>query len=368
MKCIKNGINTKSQLVTNINDKMNDKMNENNYDIVFGKLMYDPNIDHLFFKSHTTENIKQITNSTRSIDYEFDSLQRKPIPIPISVPIQISKSDIIKTCWKEDVEYKQDDLVIYNNSLYLCLQSNIKISPSDTTYWQVLIRSQPPYKGIWNSVGYYKSGDIVKYNKIFYISKKESINQKPILEDYWDIFFGQKNNLLLVIFDETYGLVPRENIDEPYNTHEVKSPVEYVRLNSVRYLDESYYKLLDNRCVMFIVDGIYRITYNVTYNGTIKDVQSLAWINAGNNGHDEDKVIQYSIHRSINTTLQDKEYNREDDDEDENVNVINHTFIFPAKKEYKFYLGFKFAKYNIGLVFNLHYRTTWLSIERIGDS
>lgn len=96
-------------------------------------------------------------------------------------------------------QYYVNNFVIYNQELYYCIeQPPVGTLPTDTTYWLYLgLRGLKGAPGLdvvmkygWNNSTQYSLNDLVIYNNNVYVATQPNINVTPGSGDIWMLFFG----------------------------------------------------------------------------------------------------------------------------------------------------------------------------------
>lgn len=81
--------------------------------------------------------------------------------------------------------YNKNDVILYNNSLYICIQDNSPASAiNDTTKFVQAIKGITP-KGAYDSSATYGLNDIVIYNNSAYICKVDGVTELPTDTTKW---------------------------------------------------------------------------------------------------------------------------------------------------------------------------------------
>ena len=81
--------------------------------------------------------------------------------------------------------YGKNDVILYNNSLYVCIQDNSPASDiNDTTKFVQAIKGITP-KGAYDSSATYGLNDIVIYNNSAYICKNDGVTELPTDTTKW---------------------------------------------------------------------------------------------------------------------------------------------------------------------------------------
>lgn len=101
--------------------------------------------------------------------------------------------------WDNTKDYKVGNFVIYNDEIYLCIQDNINILPSDTVYWSYLglvgekgnNAVQTDFRYNWTSSDSYDTNSVVMYDKNLYYALRPNINKTPTTNPQdWAIFIS----------------------------------------------------------------------------------------------------------------------------------------------------------------------------------
>ena len=81
--------------------------------------------------------------------------------------------------------YNKNDVILYNNSIYLCIQDNSSASAiNDDTKFVLAIKGITP-KGAYDSYTTYSLNDIVIYNDSAYICKTDGVTELPTDTTKW---------------------------------------------------------------------------------------------------------------------------------------------------------------------------------------
>lgn len=99
--------------------------------------------------------------------------------------ITIGKIGFNTCVYSADATYNKNDVVLYNNSIYLCIQDNSPASDiNDTTKFVQAIKGITP-KGAYDSSATYGLNDIVIYNDNAYICKTDGVTELPTDTTKW---------------------------------------------------------------------------------------------------------------------------------------------------------------------------------------
>ena len=99
--------------------------------------------------------------------------------------ITIGKIGFNTVIYSPTATYGKNDVILYNNSIYLCIQDNSPASDiNDTTKFVQAIKGITP-KGAYDSSTTYSLNDIVIYNDSAYICKTDSVTELPTDTTKW---------------------------------------------------------------------------------------------------------------------------------------------------------------------------------------
>ena len=99
--------------------------------------------------------------------------------------ITIGKIGFNTCIYSASSTYGKNDVILYNNSLYLCIQDNSSASAiNDTSKFVVAIKGVTP-KGAYDSSATYGLNDVVIYNDSAYICKTDSVTELPTDTTKW---------------------------------------------------------------------------------------------------------------------------------------------------------------------------------------
>lgn len=99
--------------------------------------------------------------------------------------ITIGKIGFNTYVYSASATYGKNDVVLYNNSLYVCIQDNSPASDiNDTTKFVQAIKGITP-KGAYDSSATYGLNDIVIYNDSAYICKTDGVTELPTDTTKW---------------------------------------------------------------------------------------------------------------------------------------------------------------------------------------
>lgn len=99
--------------------------------------------------------------------------------------ITIGKIGFNTRIYSSSATYNKNDIILYNNSIYLCIQDNSPASAiNDTTKFVQAIKGITP-KGAYDSSATYGLNDIVIYNDSAYICKTDGVTELPTDTTKW---------------------------------------------------------------------------------------------------------------------------------------------------------------------------------------
>ena len=99
--------------------------------------------------------------------------------------ITIGKIGFNTYIYSSSATYSKNDVILYNNSIYLCIQDNSSASDiNDTTKFVQAIKGITP-KGAYDSSATYGLNDIVIYNDNAYICKTDGVTELPTDTTKW---------------------------------------------------------------------------------------------------------------------------------------------------------------------------------------
>ena len=99
--------------------------------------------------------------------------------------ITIGKIGFNTYIYSPSATYNKNDVVLYNNSLYVCIQDNSSASAiNDNTKFVLAIKGITP-KGAYDSSTTYSLNDIVIYNNSAYICKTDGVTELPTDTTKW---------------------------------------------------------------------------------------------------------------------------------------------------------------------------------------
>lgn len=99
--------------------------------------------------------------------------------------ITIGKIGFNTYIYSPSATYNKNDVILYNNSIYLCIQDNSPASDiNDTTKFVQAIKGITP-KGAYDSSATYGLNDIVIYNDNAYICKTDGVTELPTDTTKW---------------------------------------------------------------------------------------------------------------------------------------------------------------------------------------
>ena len=101
--------------------------------------------------------------------------------------------------WDNTEDYKVGNFVVYGDEIYLCIQDNINIIPTNTTYWRYIglvgekgnDAVQTDFRYNWSSTDNYETNSVVMYDKNLYYALRPNINKTPTTNPQdWAIFIS----------------------------------------------------------------------------------------------------------------------------------------------------------------------------------
>lgn len=101
--------------------------------------------------------------------------------------------------WDNTEDYKVGNFVVYGDEIYLCIQDNINIIPTNTTYWRYIglvgekgdDAVQTDFRYNWSSTDSYETNSVVVYDKNLYYALRPNINKTPTTNpEDWAIFIS----------------------------------------------------------------------------------------------------------------------------------------------------------------------------------
>ena len=99
--------------------------------------------------------------------------------------ITIGKIGFNTCIYSSSATYNKNDVILYSNSLYVCIQDNSSASDiNDTTKFVQAIKGITP-KGAYDSSAIYSLNDIVIYNNSAYICKTDGVTELPTDTTKW---------------------------------------------------------------------------------------------------------------------------------------------------------------------------------------
>lgn len=106
---------------------------------------------------------------------------------------------IARGVWNSQIEYNIYNFVVYNNSIYMCIQNPpVGTEPTNTTYWLSLgLQGEEGSPGVnvnllynWSPATNYQINDVVVYNGVFYCATAPNINSVPSDLTSWVLFLN----------------------------------------------------------------------------------------------------------------------------------------------------------------------------------
>lgn len=312
-----------------------------------------------------------------------------------------------KSVWSRTRKYTYNDVVIDPSdydTLYIYRNRkkelvSTKPPHKDTINWTFFFGNNIVFRSRWAYETEYSKNHIVidnnDYNLYICKSNLKSYTNPSADHENWDIFFSNdwanaenkndiSSSLLFAVFSNNTCCIRYDNdqnhsVYDPsncqyrhkyitesnlYNFIEyiVKNDTFTIPLNIINTLNNSYYKYNNNLTIR--ENGYYRITYNITYHGSVYNIKSAVSV-----FFTTEEYITYSVNRSVNRYgSEDDSYyeNIEDEDKLEDItNYINHSFITPLKKGQTIKLLLKFTKRNMNKKLFIHPLNTWITVEKV---
>lgn len=104
---------------------------------------------------------------------------------------------INKKEYQADVQYEMYNFAVYDKQVYMCLKQSTGNLPTDTEYWVLIglkgevgaTSIDVQLKNVWNKTVSYAINDVVTYENIMYIALKANINVQPdTTPSTWQVF------------------------------------------------------------------------------------------------------------------------------------------------------------------------------------
>jgi hypothetical protein len=154
--------------------------------------------------------------------------------------------------------YYSRDIVVLNNSTYLCIATSTGNHPTNTSYWQIFSAGLN-FREDYNNTSQYYPRDVVTYAGSTYVCKVASIGETPYSSGKWAVFAQKGENFFyfdsaieimhnlntyniqaLVVVEQTFGHGGYGNFAMG-NNFQLDSIIEYLSLNSIRlHLADSF--------------------------------------------------------------------------------------------------------------------------------
>lgn len=385
-----------------------------------GEIFYDISNDQLNFKNKNGK----IIQLNRDL-YNIHSINDPNNGYTNNIQ-QICKNNnmIFAGVWSINKSYEKNSFIqdsIDYPCIYICKVShmssvNSRLPHDDNFHWGLVIPSSFMFRGEWNSNTQYKVNHSVAdpINENIYVCKKVCKGISTNNFDYWDLFVDKNVNLeepLIIPEFETPSLFVTEipaffgvftngtccykyeqslgisvfnkkcpnnhkspNVSTIYNTLRIdyKKDILVIPTYLIAKNNLKYYDFNSDNFIVIKEPGYYRITYNLSYHGSIFDI--ISGVSTIDNNNID--FIPYSISKSINRYINDEKNENYYDYNDNNPDIlmelaknINHSFYLPVKhkKPYIISLAIKINKNNVNKTLYIHPVKTWLCIDRIGD-
>lgn len=126
---------------------------------------------------------------------------------------------INKQSWSATTDYSLYNFVIYNNLVYMYINSAPSTGhlPTDNNYWlEIGLRGEKGADGIsnirvkynWNSTSTYQALDLVIYNNSLWVAKQSNSGQAPSTSpSYWELFLSPAKAEIYVSTNEAERFV-----------------------------------------------------------------------------------------------------------------------------------------------------------------
>jgi hypothetical protein len=305
----------------------------------YGKLCYDKNIDNIVFVNKT--NKYPIINKLK----DAESNRRK----------------LFRGEYKNKTNYFVNDIVLYQNNVCMCIENVIDstVQPDlDGRKWIILNKD--------TCFPHDNSDKLEDNNTVEIICDKQEKKLMMVLYTTDNCCFKYSEFKGLSVFDPATCKNKHQDPSQSKMYDYLSSNKQNIKLHMGLVIEnnKAYYDLNDETNNIIIhTEGIYRITYNVRYHGSIYWVISSLYKIFENQQDIINESISRSTNRPFNDVEEDRYYEHHQDD-DLISNNINHTFFLFLKKglPIELYLELKFNQNNIIFV---HPLTTWISIERV---
>jgi hypothetical protein len=223
-------------------------------------------------------------------------------------------------------------------------------------------------KGQWKNTDRYFTNDIVNYQNDVYICKQANRNENnPSINNInWELIFKVPTSTHNSLFFASL----KTSSANTFLEFRIKKKLEFIPLNHILNNESRCY---DNKRsnVTIKENGSYRFTYNIVYHGSLYNLTSGLTImdNSSESSDQNKKMVSYSLNNSQNRmnndTLPDQYYEKINNLE-ENIKYMNHSFIIPIYGgEFTLSLALKFNPRNVNKKIYIHPQKTWMTIEKI---
>ena len=313
------------------------------------------------------------------------------------------RSVLFKNIWQQGKSYKKGDLVIDpldNNNIYICQTDECDQStvPSNNTIdWNFFYGNAVIYSGEWKYGTKYKKNNIVydkETNQLFICDDNPVNFVYPHLDNTkWSLFMPTIESTIhkssLYGINVTQQCCTKYNTDKnvtlydtskcnhninttlkqvhQYTSYTITSKSMHIPINIIGQIvntDISY----DNNKIFITTPGLYKITYNICYHGSL--FNTISCVTKTNNGNIE--LFTSSKNKSINRLSTDKtKESYYTDSTKKNINeitqYINHTFMayINEKNTNEINLMLIFSSSSINKIIFIHPVETWMFIERV---
>mgnify|MGYP001323068140 CR=1 FL=1 len=112
--------------------------------------------------------------------------------------------------YKSDFQYEVNNFVLYLGNIYYCFtKPPIGTSPTNSDYWIELGLKGDigtptlgvAWRGEWNPIVNYKQKDMVIYDNKIYVAKEASVGTVPTVESYWILALNNVPQSIYISYD-----------------------------------------------------------------------------------------------------------------------------------------------------------------------
>lgn len=228
------------------------------------------------------------------------------------------------------------------------------------------------------------------YGDLYYDIQKNGLYYKNKYGSIYDVTSNTKNNSIFsavylnsvccVHYDEHMGVSTFDttrcshnhitiNESNTYNYTKIPYvPQIYIRTFYVNLNDTKVYEYDEyNGYILLKEIGHYKVTYNITYHGSINEVIFGIITKTENKSEEIPFSINKSRNRCICDTKEDTYYDENNDDNkiEEIMTTVNHTFMFLSKESCNIQILIKLGEKNKDKTIYIHPLNTWILIEKI---